>query len=85
VITSRSLIQGEGEEPSDEKILSKRESRCWSWWPREDHSSDQRALEISPKTVARHRERIMNKLNLHSAAELVRFAIRKGIIRAASW
>jgi two-component system, NarL family, response regulator NreC len=37
-------------------------------------------LGISPKTVARHRERIMNKLNLHSAAELVKFAIRKGII-----
>jgi two-component system response regulator NreC len=38
-------------------------------------------LGISPKTVARHRERIMNKLNLHSAAELVKFAIRKGIIK----
>jgi two-component system, NarL family, response regulator NreC len=37
-------------------------------------------LGISPKTVARHRERIMNKLNLHSAAELVKFAIRNGII-----
>lgn len=37
-------------------------------------------LGISPKTVSRHRERIMNKLNLHSAAELVKFAIRTGLI-----
>jgi len=40
------------------------------------------ALVISPKTVARHRENIMRKLNLHSRVELVRYAIRKGIIKA---
>ena len=39
-------------------------------------------LVISPKTVARHRENIMRKLNLHSRVELVKYAIRKGIIRA---
>ncbi len=38
-------------------------------------------LVISPKTVARHRENIMSKLNLHSRADLVRYAIRKGIIK----
>jgi two-component system response regulator NreC len=38
-------------------------------------------LSISPKTVARHRENIMNKLELHSRTELVKYAIRKGIIR----
>lgn len=40
------------------------------------------ALNISPKTVARHRENIMRKLNLHSRSELVKYAIRKGIIQA---
>ncbi|HET7091006.1 MAG TPA: response regulator transcription factor [Anaerolineae bacterium] len=39
-------------------------------------------LNISPKTVARHRENIMRKLNLHSRSELVKYAIRKGIIQA---
>jgi two-component system response regulator NreC len=39
-------------------------------------------LNISPKTVARHRENIMSKLNLHSRTELVKYAIRKGIIEA---
>jgi len=38
-------------------------------------------LVISPKTVARHRENIMRKLGLHSRSELVRYAIRKGIIK----
>jgi two-component system, NarL family, response regulator NreC len=37
-------------------------------------------LGISHRTVARHRERIMNKLNLHSRTELVKFAIRSGLI-----
>jgi len=50
----------------------------------EGTSNDQIAQElvISPKTVERHRENIMRKLNLHSRAELVRYAIRKGIIKA---
>lgn len=37
-------------------------------------------LSISVKTVERHRENIMNKLNLHSRTELVKYAIRKGLI-----
>ena len=39
-------------------------------------------LGLSPKTIARHRERIMNKLNMHSRTELVKFAIRTGLIVA---
>jgi two-component system response regulator NreC len=38
-------------------------------------------LELSPKTIARHRERIMHKLNMHSRTELVKFAIRTGLIQ----
>lgn len=37
-------------------------------------------LDISPNTVSRHRENIMRRLNLHSRTELVKYAIRKGII-----
>jgi two-component system, NarL family, response regulator NreC len=37
-------------------------------------------LALSPKTIARHRERIMKKLNIHSRTELVKFAIRTGLI-----
>jgi len=38
-------------------------------------------LSLSPKTIARHRERIMNKLNMHSRTELVKFAIRTGLAK----
>jgi len=37
-------------------------------------------LNLSHKTIARHRERIMNKLNLHSRTELVKYAIRTQLI-----
>lgn len=37
-------------------------------------------LNISVKTVERHRENIMHKLNLHTRTELVKYAIRKGLI-----
>ncbi len=39
-----------------------------------------RDLVISVKTVDRHRENIMRKLNLHSRIELVKYAIEKGLI-----
>jgi two-component system response regulator NreC len=38
-------------------------------------------LELSHKTIARHRERIMKKLNMHSRTELVKFAIRTGLVQ----
>lgn len=38
------------------------------------------ALVISIKTVNRHRENIMAKLNLHTRVDLVRYAIEKGLI-----
>ena len=41
-------------------------------------------LVISVKTVDRHRENIMRKLNLHNRVELVRYAIEKGLISVDS-
>lgn len=38
------------------------------------------ALNLSVHTVDAHRGRIMEKLNLHSISELVRFAMREGLI-----
>jgi two-component system response regulator NreC len=37
-------------------------------------------LFISPKTVDTHRTHIMDKLNLHSRAELVKYAMRRGLL-----
>ncbi len=39
------------------------------------------ALHISPATVETHRARLMEKLDVHSTAELVLCAVRKGVIR----
>jgi RNA polymerase sigma factor (sigma-70 family) len=38
------------------------------------------ALNLSVYTVEAHRGRILEKLNMHSTAELVRFALRTGIV-----
>jgi two-component system response regulator NreC len=38
-------------------------------------------LYVSPSTVETHRAHIMEKLDLHSAAEIVLYAVRRGVIR----
>jgi DNA-binding NarL/FixJ family response regulator len=49
----------------------------------EGHSNKEVAglLDISVKTAMSHREHIMQKLDLHSRTELIRFALQKGVIR----
>jgi two-component system response regulator NreC len=49
----------------------------------EGHSNKEIAglLNVSPGTVETHRARIMEKLDVHSAAEIVLYAVRKGVIR----
>jgi two-component system response regulator NreC len=71
------------EEKSPTDGLTDREHEVLTYLA-EGNSNDEigKALVISPKTVERHRENIMRKLNLHSRSELVRYAIRKGIIQA---
>lgn len=67
----------------DQEELSEREKEVLSLLA-EDNSNDEIAdkLSISKHTVARHRENIMRKLGLHSRSELVKYAIRKGLISA---
>jgi DNA-binding NarL/FixJ family response regulator len=40
-------------------------------------------LGISVRTVERHRENIMDRLNLHNRTDLVKYALRKGLIQLA--
>ncbi len=72
-----------GEEKANIDGLTDREHEVLTYLT-EGANNDKIAAEliISPKTVERHRENIMRKLNMHSRAELVRYAIRKGIIKA---
>ena len=48
----------------------------------EGHSNREIAglLHISVKTVETHRANLMDKLDIHSTAELTQYAIRKGMI-----
>lgn len=50
----------------------------------EGHTSKEVAarLGITVKTVEAHRANIMNKLDLHSASQLVRYAVRNNIVQA---
>jgi len=41
-------------------------------------------LSISIKTVEKHRQQVMNKLNIHDVAGLTRYAISKGVIEGGS-
>lgn len=48
----------------------------------EGHSNKEAAaiLNLSPYTIETHRTNLMQKLNLHNTADLVLFAVKKGII-----
>ncbi len=63
-------------------ILSKRERQVLELVAQgQNNAQIGKQLGLSPKTIGRHRERMMNKLNMHSRTELVKFAIRTGLIR----
>ncbi len=71
----------EGSERASFDGLSEREQEVLKWIA--DGMTNQEIgdkLTISVKTVERHRANIMAKLNLHSRTELVKYAIRKGLI-----
>jgi two-component system response regulator NreC len=64
------------------EVLSKRERQVLELVAQGLNSAQiAETLGISPKTVARHRERIMNKLDLHSSTKLVKFAIQTGLVK----
>ena len=72
----------EGDEKATMNDLTPREQEVLAMLA-EGKTNDEIAdtLTISHHTVARHRENLMGKLGLHSRSELVRYAIRKGLIK----
>lgn len=71
----------EGDEADSFDGLTEREQEVLTHIA-EDYTNQEIAnmLNISVKTVERHRENIMGKLGLHTRIELVKYAIRKGLI-----
>jgi two-component system, NarL family, response regulator NreC len=70
-----------GEERDSYSALTEREREILKLVA-EGYTNNQIAerLTISPKTVDTHRTHIMDKLNLHSRAELVKYAMRRGLL-----
>jgi len=71
----------EGAESDRFEVLTEREREVLKLIA-EGHTAQEIAdiLVVSPKTVQTHRTNIMDKLGLHSRAELVQYALRKGIL-----
>src|SRR5579863_9804523 len=86
--TAQSVMVGDylqrvksGEEKDSYSNLTEREREILNLVA-EGYTNNQIAeqLVISPKTVDTHRTHIMDKLNLHSRAELVKYAMRRGLL-----
>jgi len=73
------LQQSKGGEPYDQLTARERELLKLI---AEGHTSQEIAdmLFLSLKTVAGHRSKIMDKLDLHNRTELIKYAIRKGLV-----
>ena len=41
-------------------------------------------FDLSVRTIEKHRQRIMRKLGIHKATELVKFAITRGFVNLSS-
>ena len=68
------------EKSAPTKTLSPREREILQLLAEGKSSKDVASLlHVSEKTVHSHRQNIMEKLNLHSIAELTKYAIREGI------
>jgi DNA-binding NarL/FixJ family response regulator len=82
-VTVQKIGQPRQTSPIDSADLTKRE-RDVVVLVAEGHSNKQIAvtLSISAKTVESHRRNIMRKLELKSAAELVRYAVRNHLVQA---
>lgn len=73
------LQQSKGEDPYDQ--LTAREREILKLIAK-GHTSREMAdmLFVSLKTVLGHRSKIMEKLNIHNRTELIKYAMRKGLL-----
>lgn len=76
----RAFVNGRPVRKNDDKLTSREQEVLQL--VAEGKSNKQIAAEmfLSIKTVEKHRQQLMNKLNLHEVAGLTRYAIAKGVI-----
>jgi DNA-binding NarL/FixJ family response regulator len=77
-------LDRDGQPRPDGKRLTSREAEVLQLVA-EGYANKQIAgtLNISIKTVEKHRQHLMNKLNIHDTAGLTRYAIKHGVIEGA--
>jgi len=80
VVVEDYLSESSTTEPSTSSVLTPREREVLQLLA-EGKSTKQIAesLGLSIKTIETHRRQIMNKLNIHSIAELTKYALREGL------
>ena len=81
---NREILDREGRLKSTSMQLTKREMEILQLIA-EGNANKQVAglLDISIKTVEKHREHLMHKLNIHDTASLTRYAIAAGVIESS--
>lgn len=73
-------VRGQADEPSAFSLITARERTVLQMLAEGHKTKDiARKMCISVKTVETHRRNIMQKLDLHSMAELTKFAVREGL------
>jgi DNA-binding NarL/FixJ family response regulator len=76
------LASGRSLEEDDYETLTPREKQVFKLLAEGATSRDiAKYLSISLKTAMTHRSHVMEKLNVHSRAELIKYAVRKGILQ----
>jgi DNA-binding NarL/FixJ family response regulator len=76
------LTTGKSLEEDDYEALTRREKQVFKLLAEGKTSREiAKYLGISPKTAMTHRSHVMEKLGFHSRAELIRYAVRKGVLQ----
>jgi two-component system, NarL family, response regulator NreC len=73
-------IRTRGAEDSYDLLTSREREILQLLAERKSNKEIATALNLSPYTIETHRRNLLEKLNLHSLAELILYAVRKGII-----
>lgn len=73
-------IRTRGSEDSYDLLTSREREILQLLAERKSNKEIAQALHLSPYTVETHRRNLQEKLNLHSLAELILYAVRKGLI-----
>ncbi len=80
IVLKEYMRSSEKEKPSVFSVLSNREREVLQLISEGKSTKDiAHHLNVSIKTIETHRQQIMNKLKIHSIAELTKYAIREGL------